>query len=279
MFKRKAEYTDFNVSGEMGGNKTKLITFITMEWAIVFSIFAVIMVFFILLSVLVSKIFFIPLVIIGLFWGLVAGTSEKIEKSKIVSSFFYRKWKGETIIAKYRMEDSVVKKHFPIEEIHEDGIIEYSTGNHYGMMLKVDPPRVRDIESYTTALESVWNAFIPGDLFKIMACSRLNEYKPYADEILATANQDETTDEQRKHIHSIYQMIENEDEETVEWQFNAVLIFEAEDIDDAIIIAETRLPGMKDLFNNAGVSIYQMKNKLDIQVCLYQQLQREVIRI
>ena len=111
-----------------------------------------------------------------------------------------------------------------------------------------------------------------------MACSRLNTYKPYSDDILNAANQEGTTDEQRKHLHSIYQMVENNTNETVEWQFNAALIFAADDPEDAGIIVETRLPGLKALFNNAGVGVYQIRDVFDIQTSMYQQLQREVIR-
>lgn len=278
-FKKKVDYTDFNVSGEMGSDRTKLITFITVEWAIVFSIFAVMAVFFILLAVVWSFFFIVPVVLGGIIWAVVAGTANRIDDSKMVLSYFYRKYRGQTVISKYTIPDEEILKHFPVEHVHDSGIIEYNTGKHYGVMFQVDPPRVTDVGAYTTALESVFNSLIPGDLLKFMACSRLNTYKPYSDDILAVANQEGTTDEQRKHIHSIYQMIENDDEETVEWQFNAVLIFAADDVEDAGIVAETRLPGMKALFNNAGVAIYRIHNVFDIQLCLYQQLQREVIRV
>ncbi len=171
----------------------------------------------------------------------------------------------------------MVLDHFPIDTIHDGGLIQYTEG-HYGVLLRVDPPRTTDDKGINTALESVFNSLIPGDMLKIMACSRLNTYKPYSDDILTAANQDETTDEQRKHLHSIYQMVENNNNETIEWQFNAALIFDAEDPEDAGIIVETRLPGLKALFNNAGVGVYQIKDTFDIQLCMYQQLQREVIR-
>ena len=51
MFKKKADYTNFNVPVEIDRDKSKLISFITVEWTVVFSIFAVIAIFFILLSV------------------------------------------------------------------------------------------------------------------------------------------------------------------------------------------------------------------------------------
>ena len=222
--------------------------------------------------------FFIPVILGGLVWAVVAGTADRIDDSKIVISYFCRKYKGQTVISKFKLPDDVVLDHFPIEHIHDGGLIEY-TGGHYGVLLKVDPPRTTDDGAFTNALESVFNSLIPGDLLKIMACSRLNIYKPYSDDILTIANQEETTDEQRKHLHSIYQMIEKNTNETVEWQFNAALIFAADDPEDAGIIVETRLPGLKVLFNNAGVGVYQIRDMFDIQLCFYQQLQREVLRV
>ena len=276
--KKKAGYTDFNVSGEMGRDSRKLITFITIEWAVVFSIFAVVAVVFILFALLFSVYFFIFVVFLGLLWFVLAGTSEKIESTQIVISFFWRKFRGKTVIAKFKLPDEVILKHFPVEHVRDGGIIEYNTGKHYGVMLRMDPPRSTDDKGINTALESVFNSLIPGDLLKIMACSRLNTYKPYSNDILTAANQEGATDEQRKHLHSIYQMVEKNDNETVEWQFNAVLIFTADDVEDAEIVAETRLPGLKALFNNAGVGVYRVHDVFDIQLCLYQQLQREVIR-
>lgn len=277
IFKKQVDYTNFNVPVEMGRDKSKLVSFITVEWAVVFSIFAVIAIFFIMLSVFWSYFFIVPVVLSGLVWAVVAGTADRIDDSKMVLSYFYRKHKGQTVIAKYKMPDDVVLNHFPVEHIHDSGLIEY-TGGHYGVLLRVDPPRTTDDGAFNTNLESVFNSLIPGDLLKIMACSRLNTYKPYSDDILTAANQDETTDEQRKHLHSIYQMVENNNNETVEWQFNAALIFAADDPEDAGIIVETRLPGLKALFNTAGVGVYQIKDIFDIQLCMYQQLQREVIR-
>jgi hypothetical protein len=278
IFKKKVDYTGFNVPAEMGRDRSKLVSFITIEWAVVFSIFAVIAIFLIMLSVFWSFWFIVPVVLGGIFWAVVAGTADRIDDSKIVASYFYRKHKGQTVIAKYKMPDDAVLNHFPIEHIHDGGLIEY-TGGHYGVLLKMDPPRTTDDGAHTTNLESVFNSLIPGDMLKIMACSRLNTYKPYSDDILAIANQDWTTDEQRKHIHSIYQMVEKNTNETVEWQFNAALLFAADDPEDAGIIVETRLPGLKALFNTAGVGVYQIRDVLDIQLCFYQQLQREIIRV
>ncbi len=215
---------------------------------------------------------------IALFWAVVAGTADRIDDTKTVISYFFRRYMGRTVIAKYKLPDEVILRHFPVEHVRDGGIIEYNTGRHWGVMLRMDPPRTTDDKGINTALESVFNSLIPGDMLKIMACSRLNTYKPYSDDILNAANQEGTTDEQRKHLHSIYQMVEKNDNETVEWQFNAVLIFEADDVEDAEIVAETRLPGMKTQFNNAGVGAYRVHDVFDIQVCLYQQLQREVIR-
>lgn len=277
IFKKKVDYTGFNIPAEMGRDRSRLVSFITIEWAVVFSIFAVIAIFFIMLSVFWSFWFIVPVIMIGLAWAVVAGTADRIDDTKMVLSYFYRQHKGQTVIAKFKMPDDAVLNHFPIEHIHDGGLIEYTCG-HYGVLLRVDPPRTTDDDGYNTNLESVFNSLIPGDMLKIMACSRLNTYKPYSDEILDAANQDETTDEQRKHLYSIYQMVENNNNETVEWQFNAALIFGAEDPEDAGIIVETRLPGLKALFNTAGVGVYQITDIFDIQLCFYQQLQREVIR-
>ncbi len=275
--KKKADYTNFNVPGEMGRDKTRLVSFITIEWAVVFTMFAVIAIFFIMLAAFGSAVFFAPLIMIVIFWAVVAGTADRINDTKTVLSYFYRRYRGKTVIAKYKLPDSVVLDHFPIETIHDGGLIQY-TGGHYGVLLRVDPPRTTDDKGINTALESVFNSLIPGDMLKIMASSRLDSYKPYSDEVLNAANQDEATDEQRKHLHSIYQMVENNNNETVEWQFNAALVFAADDPEDAGIIVETRLPGLKALFNNAGVGVYQINDIFDIQLCMYQQLQREVLR-
>lgn len=277
--KKKADYTDFNVPVEMGRDKTKLVSFITTEWALIFSVFAIVAVVFITLGFVITNYFFIFAFLTLGVWAVFAGTSDQIDATKIVFSYFKRRVKGQTIISKYNIPDDVILKHFPVEHVHDGGIIEYNTGKHYGVMVKIDPPRTTDETGINTALESVFNSLIPGDLLKIMACSRLNTYKPYSDDILDAANQEDTTNEQRKHLHSIYQMVEKNTSETVEWQFNAVLIFTADDVEDAGIVAETRLPGLKTRFDNAGVGVYQIRDVFDIQSCLYQQLQREVIRV
>ena len=138
--KKKADYTNFNVPGEMGRDRTKLITFITIEWAVIFSIFAVIAIFFILLSVLWSFWFIVPVVLAGIVWAVVAGTADRIDDTKMVLSYIYRKFKGKTVIAKYKMPDDVILNHFPIKHIHDGGLIEYTEG-HYGVLLRVDPTK------------------------------------------------------------------------------------------------------------------------------------------
>lgn len=312
-FVRKAikphkHYTQFNVPDTLSHEKGILYDFVTTQMALYALIFLIIplLVLFALTTVcsfiyplkysILIMLFAFPVIAV---WFFLFGSSAKVDRTTMILKFYarclmadpgksnpfkntYHKIincvKGEHPIIKYKMPDEEFKKHFPIDEIFDNGLISFSDG-HYGILFKVDPPRISSESTYNESMEAVFNSLVYGDMLKIMACSRLDTHKTYSDDIINTANDPGTTPEQKRHLQSIYQDLTANTQNTIDWQFHAVLIFDAEDRQDADIAVETRVPGLQSLFNAAGVGVYQVTNTLDIQLTYLQQLHREVLKL
>jgi len=145
-------------------------------------------------------------------------------------------------------------------------------------MFTVDPPRGSS-ELINESFESIYNSLVYGDMLKIVACSRLDTVNRYAERILKTLNSDNINPDRKKHLQSIFQTVVSDIEKKTMWQFYAILIFQAEDFQDAVISAETKIPGLKNSFNSAGVEIFQIKNDFEIQLIYLQQYYREKLQI
>ena len=301
-------YTRFNVPDTLSHEKTILVDFITVQMAIYGLIFLIVPLLglFALMTVctfvypLKYSIFIMLLAFpIIIFWFFLFGNSAKVDRTTMIINFYARCFlaepgkggplknlyhrllncvNGEHPIIKYKMPDGEFKKHFPIDEIFDNGLISFTDG-HFGILFKVDPPRISSENTYNESMEAVFNSLVYGDMLKIMTCSRLDTRKTYTNDIINTANDPDTTPEQKRHLQSIYQDLTANTQQTIDWQFYAVLVFNAEDKQDADIAVETRIPGLKSLLNAAGVSVYQITNTLDIQLTYLQQLHREVLKI
>lgn len=301
-------YTQFNVPDTLSHEKTILVDFITLQVALYGLIFLIVplSVLFAIMTVctfvftLKYSIFIMLLAFpIIIFWFFLFGNSAKVDRTTMIFNFYARCFlaypgkdspfknlqhrilncvRGEHPIIKYKVPDDEFKKHFPIDEIFDNGLISFTDG-HFGIMLKVDPPRSSSESTYNESMEAVFNSLVYGDMIKIMACSRLDVRKTYTDDIINTANDPDTTPEQKRHLQSIYQDLTADTQPAIYWQFHAVLIFDAEDKQDANIAVQTRIPGLKSLFNVAGVGMYQITNTLDIQLIYLQQLHRKVLKI
>jgi hypothetical protein len=301
-------YTKFNVPDTLSHEKTILVDFITVQMAIYGLIFLIVPLFglFALMTVctfiypLKYSIFIMLLAFpVIIFWFFLFGNSAKVDRTTMIIKFYARCFaadpgkgntfkntyykflnciKGEHPIIKYKMPDSEFKKHFPIDEIYDNGLISFTDG-HFGIMLKVDPPRISSESTYNESMEAVFNSLVYGDMLKFMACSRLDTRKTYTDDIINTANEPGTTPEQKRHLQSIYQDLTTDTQPAIYWQFHAVLVFDAEDKQDADIAVQTRIPGLKSLFNAADVGMYQITNTLDIQLIYLQQLHRKVLKL
>jgi len=301
-------YTQFNVPDTLSHEKTILVDFITVQMAIYGLIFLIIPLLrlFALMTMctfiypLKYSIFIMLLAFpIIIFWFFVFGNSAKVDRTTMIINFYARCFladpgkgsplknlyhrllncvKGEHPIIKYKMPDDEFKKHFPIDEIFDNGLISFVDG-HFGIMLKVDPPKISSESTYNESMEAVFNSLVYGDMLKFMACSRLDSKKTYTDDIINTANDQDTTPEQKRHLQSIYHDLTTDTQQSIYWQFHAVLVFDADDKQDADIAVQTRIPGLKSLFNAADVGMYQITNTLDIQLIYLQQLHRKVLKI
>ena len=301
-------YTSFNVPDTLSHENRSLVEFISLKagvYGFVFLILPLLAVFvmFVAASLFIPLLYAVFILLAGLpvfiVWFFLFGSAAKVDRTNTFFLFYVRcfvtdphkknkieniKWRflnliyGRHPILKYKIPDNEFKKHFPINEIHDNGLIEFSDG-HYGVMLKVDPPRSSSENTFAETLEGVFNTLVYGDMLKIMATSRYEKTTAYIDNILETANKPETPRSHRKHLQSLYNSVVNTSTDKINWMFKAVLVFDAEDTEDANIAVETRLPGLKTQFRAAGVYMYQMVNPLDIQIVYLQQLKRGIIKL
>jgi hypothetical protein len=276
-----SDYSSATVPKALGRQSSNLYSFMSTKWAMVAIIWALVLTFIILAAMQISIVFYCAAVVWTAAWVNCCRTTAKIDKTVLVLKFLLRSKAGHTILPKYDLAPEYLEQHFPLKKIHSEGLIEF--GNHiYGVLMKMDPSRINDgdLPAHLASVQAALNSIPPGDVFKTFACSRLNMTKPFTNRILEAANNYDTTAAQQRHLYSLHKQVSGSDRDTVDWHFWALLCFPAQDsVENAIITRQTRLPGLKKMFQKAGVGLYPITDPTEILLAYYQMLRQEEIRI
>jgi len=187
-----------------------------------------------------------------------------MDRSVLIYKFLLKSLKGETVIAKFRLQAGFLERIIPIKAFHKDGIIEFME-NKYGLLMRIEPSRISedDIDMHIQRTRALLDS-LHGDLLtKAFVCSvSETNYKPLARNIVNIINTQERTPEQKKHLDSLYHHAQDNKNTVIQWQFYVFLsIGTHPNIDRAIIAKKQYFPGFSDKLQKLGVLVMPLKKK------------------
>jgi len=178
-----------------------------------------------------------------------------VNKTRITLKYYKRSLRGETIIAKYKIDTQHLKKVIPIRQVHGGGLIEFN-GKQYGVLLITTPSRKDSGEliAHQKKVEALLNTLHGTLTLKSITGSRIDPVRPLDNELLKAANQKGVTLPQRNHLHELY--TENtEKAQEIDWTYHTYIGFGQHDnVDRARITMNANLPGIIALLKNTGIS-------------------------
>lgn len=179
--------------------------------------------------------------------------SEVVTRTGLVVKFLIRGAAGQNVIAKYNVPPAFLQAVVPVKAVHANGIIEF-TGNLYGQLLRMDPPRISedDLESHVKRVGHVVNS-LHGDLMlKTIVCSRVDIARGLKDDLLHGMS--DKTDAQREHLYGLYHETAESAVGVIDWQFYLFVgIGEHKELEHAANMMQSQVPGLLKFFNRAGV--------------------------
>lgn len=186
-------------------------------------------------------------------------SSEMVDFNITIAKYLLR---SDKEIAKYTSSTSFLKTIIPVERVHQNGLIEF-TNKHYGVLLRIDPPRIDDdIDIYLSQMKKVVNGLQAGMVLKTIARST-KKTTNVPGEILNAANKKENT-RQREYLYNMYSDTVYSDD-IVEWEFIIFIdIGKYESADRAEIVRQSTIPGILNSLRRAGVLCVPVTDAKDI---------------
>ena len=193
-------------------------------------------------------------------------TESKLEESFLFLKFFFDGYSGLHTIAKYDIDAKFLEDIFPLVNIHSDGLIEFKNKT-YGILIKYFPERVNeeDIETFGMRMQEVIDGLAGDTSIKFIASSKHDIRKPILDRLLEAMNKKNTSPKIYEYLHSLYEMIENKKQENIEWSFFIFFgLGKFDNLQDAHDQMDSEYPGLVDSLNESGITVLQLKDRIEI---------------
>lgn len=182
--------------------------------------------------------------------------------------FVLRRRRGEGSIHSFALPLDKLKRHIPIEKIHEDGLIEYDK-RQYGIICRYDPPPVTKTESdgFHKQMEYIANSFPPGVEASFHFYNMIDRTNPLADTVLRELNVEGKTLEQKEHLHGMYEYATTDDLPMVSTAYLlAVKLGTFKNIDQAMLAYRSTVPGMMKALRERGIYAIQLTGTNEIAI-------------
>ncbi|MFZ3168647.1 MAG: hypothetical protein WA130_13615 [Candidatus Methanoperedens sp.] len=252
----------------------KSITRIREEWNGLPVRYVFIVTFFVILSLLIitsillldhGQWIFLTILFFELaFFFKFLRTPKVMDRSILMYRFLLKSIKGETTIAKFRLPDGFLERIIPIRAFHQDGIIEFME-NKYGLLMRIEPSRISedDIDTHIQKTRSLVDSLHGELLTKAFVCSiKETNSRSLARNVVNIINTQERTPEQRKHLDSLYQHAQENNNTVIQWQFYVFLsIGTYPNLETAIIAKKQYFPGFSEKLQKLGILVMPLKNK------------------
>ncbi len=213
-----------------------------------------------IVRVILMLIMFIIIVIFILFMR----SPSVMDRSWLMYLFLIKSLRGENIISKFKLPAAFLEKIIPIKEVHDKGLIEF-TNNRYGLLLNSEPSRISndELDSHIRKVVTLIDSLHDELLMKIIVYS-INKkgIKILGKNIIDIVNLNNKTKEQKKHLHSIYDKIQNNNDPTIQWGFYIFLYLGIhETLNKAYAAMNTYLPKYEEKLYATGAKVVQIKDK------------------
>ena len=232
------------------------------SWIAVVGIYGLITVFvpailFVLVKSIILKMVMIVICLTAILWfyenmrspTILSATSLKLE-------YKYRAYRGQTIIPKHVVPLAFLKGLVPLERTHPNGLIEF-TGGRYGIMYRMFvPSRTGDnlISFVQHVTKNIIDRIHIGQVLKVIEFQRYTYDTSIKDQVAKAMNDDSKTQEQREHLHSIYQQLVKNVEIPVDRFIYAVIILGRFDsVEEAYAERDNLIPSLEDGFGLGGI--------------------------
>ena len=182
---------------------------------------------------------------------------DKTKFNRIVTYIRYRLRvrRGESTIHTFVLPLNKLKKHIPIENIHDYGLIEY-TGKKYGVLFRYDPPPVAkaDLTAFHKGIEHVTNSFANDVEASFHFYNMIDRSNKLADTILRSMNTEGKTIEQKVHLHGMYEeATHNEEDGVVTEYLLSIKLGKFESPEHAMMAYKSTIPGLLKLLREKGI--------------------------
>lgn len=179
-----------------------------------------------------------------------------------------RKLRGETSICLFTLPLKHLRKHIPIKQVHDDGLIEY-TKDRYGVAIRYDPPSPArsELEGFHKQIEYLANSFGSGIEASFHFYDMIDHTNPLADTILRSINEEGKTLEQKKHLHGMYVEATQSDEPFVATSFLlSIKLGKYKSREHAMIAYRSTVPGILKSMRERGIYAIQLMGENEIAI-------------
>lgn len=184
--------------------------------------------------------------------------------------YLLRVRRGEAKIHTFVLPLDKLKKHIPIEKVHDGGLIEYS-GREYGVMCRYDPSSVPkgDEASFHAQMEKIANSIPVGVEASFHFYNMIDRTTPLADSVLQSINEEGKTAAQKEHLHGIYAYAtESTDPEVTPAYIFALRFGTFKTVDMALLSHRSIVPGLMKALRERGVYAIQLVGENEIAIAL-----------
>lgn len=202
---------------------------------------------------------------------------ETLERTILMWKYFIRSINGQTIVPKYTCTVPFLQQVVPIVAVHKNGVIEF-TGKRWGVLFRIDPSRISDddLDTHLMKVTDIVDSLFSDLVLKTFVCSRSDMAKPIEQHLINSINNPAKSQEQKAHLHSIYQELRGNTRPLIEWQFYVFASIGLHpDINDAERARQAHIPGLENRMRVAGMHVVQMTDPDDIAIS-YRQCMTQV---
>lgn len=192
----------------------------------------------------------------------------KFDQKLTLLRYRLRAHRGVTKIHSFTMSLKQLKKHIPIERIHDDGLIEY-TKNRYGAVFRYDPSSVPMSERSTfhAQMEYIANSFAAGVEASFHFYDMIDNTNPLADTILRSINTEGKTLEQKKHLHGLYDEATRNDDPLADTAFLlSIKLGKFRSPEHAMIAYRSTIPGIIKAMREHAIYVMPLIGENEIAI-------------
>lgn len=204
-------------------------------------------------------------------------SNKAIDRSMLYIKFLKRGFHGERVLCKFTQDVEHIKKFVPIENVHENGLIEMKHGEWMTCIDVVTPQITEDeLPRHISGIRGCIDSLYDDMCMLTRAISVMDVDILYSQKILQTAKQSLITTEQKAHLFDIDTHLKEKSKHSKVWHISIILNFGKM---DSIEDAEIKLAQTKDGFIDALKKAGDDATFLTSEHLIYEQIRKMMLPI